>query len=63
MQNKPEKILVNTAELQALLSCGRHTAERIGKEAGARIQIGRAVRWKVTNIEEYLRDKDEIQTT
>ena len=55
-----EKLLVNTKELQTMLSCGRHTAERIGMEADARIQIGRAVRWKVQNIEEYLRSKTEI---
>lgn len=55
-----KKLLVNTKELQTMLSCGRHTAEWIGNDAGARVQIGRAVRWKVKKIEQYLEDKKEV---
>lgn len=55
-----EKLLITTPELQQMLSCGRHTAEKIGKEAGARIQIGRSVRWKVSNVKEFLREKQEV---
>lgn len=61
MNRTAEKLLINTKELQDMLSCGRHTAEKIGKEAGARIQIGRSVRWKVLNIKEYLKDKEVIE--
>lgn len=60
MSQNTEKLLVNTKELQEMLSCGRHTAEWIGNDAGARVQIGRAVRWKVKTIEQYLEDKKEV---
>lgn len=56
-----EKLLVNTKELQTMLSCCRQTAEKIGKDAGARIQIGRSVRWKVENIKKYLKDKEVLE--
>ena len=44
-----------------MLSCSRYTAEWIGREAGARIQIGRAVRWRVQDIKNYLKEKEEIK--
>ena len=59
LQKKTEKLLITTAELKEMLSCSRQTAEKIGKEAGARFQIGRAVRWKVNNIRDYL-NKQEV---
>ena len=55
MNQNTEKLLVNTKELQQLLSCSRQTAEKIGREAGARFQIGRVVRWKVSDIKDYLK--------
>ena len=58
MNQNTEKLLVNTKELQQLLSCSRQTAEKIGREAGARFQIGRAVRWKVQSIKSYLEQKE-----
>ena len=60
MKQNTEKLLINTKELQEMLSCGRHTAEWIGNNAGARIQIGRAVRWRVNDIKAYLQDKKEV---
>ena len=58
MNQTTEKLLINTKELQAMLSCSRQTAEKIGREAGARFQIGRAVRWKVQSIKSYLEQKE-----
>lgn len=49
-----EKITVNTAELQALLSCGRYSAVQIGEAAGARIQIGKRVFWNVEKVKNYV---------
>lgn len=46
--------LVDTKTLQKMLGCCYNTAVRIGKEAGARIQIGSAVRWRVSRISSYL---------
>lgn len=60
MKQNMDKLLVTTKELQGLLSCGYHTAQAIGNDAGARVQIGRAVRWKVKKIERYLEDKKEV---
>ena len=55
MNQNTEKLLINTKELQTMLSCSRQTAEKIGREAGARFQIGRVVRWKVSDIKDYLK--------
>ena len=60
MKQNMDKLLVTTKELQGLLSCGYHTAQAIGNDADARVQIGRAVRWKVKKIERYLEDKKEV---
>lgn len=60
MKTNTEKLLVTTPELQIMLACGRHTAIKIGTEAGARIQLGRAVRWRVSDIKAYLQDKKEV---
>lgn len=46
--------LVDSKELRAMLSVSQKTAEKIGKAAGARVTFGRAVRWKVDRINEYL---------
>ena len=58
MNQNTEKLLINTKELQAMLSCSRQTAEKIGREAGARFQIGRVVRWQVSSIKDYLEKKE-----
>jgi len=55
MNQNTEKLLIRTKELQTMLSCSRQTAEKIGREAGARFQIGRVVRWKVSDIKDYLK--------
>ena len=46
--------LISTETLQKLLSCCYRTAVEVGSRAGARIQIGKAVRWKVSRINDYL---------
>lgn len=56
-----EAILIDTEKLQELLSVSKKTAVKIGEAADARIQIGRAVRWKVSKIEEYLNTNKEIK--
>ena len=50
-----ERILVATAELCTLLSCGRRNAEKIGKLAKAQVQIGNLRRWNVEKIRYFLR--------
>lgn len=50
-----ERILVTTAELCTLLSCGRRNAEKIGKLAKAQVQIGNLRRWNVEKIRYFLR--------
>jgi len=56
-----EAILIDTKKLQEVLSVSHDTAVKIGEAAGARVQIGRAVRWKVSKIEEYLNTNNVIQ--
>lgn len=45
---------VNAEKLAAMLSCGQSTARKIGREAGARIVIGRRVLYSVGKIERYM---------
>ncbi len=47
-------ILVNTNTLQALTQSGRPLAVKIGELAGARVQIGKSVRWNREKVEAYL---------
>ena len=48
------KIMVSVENLAKMLDCGRVTAVRIGTEAGARVQIGKRVLFKMDKIERYL---------
>lgn len=48
------KVAVSAETLAALLDCGRSTAVKIGTEAGARIQIGKRVLFKMDKVNKYL---------
>lgn len=48
------KMAVDTKELQAMLSCGRETALKVGTEAKARFQVGKRVLWNVARVQDYL---------
>lgn len=39
-----------------VLDCGRHTALEIGKQAGAKVCIGRKLFWNVKRIQQYIDD-------
>lgn len=54
-----QKIAVDTKELQAMLSCGRDTAVKVGTDAGARIQIGKRVIWNVEKVQDYMNKLSE----
>lgn len=47
-------LALDTLQLAEALGCGRVAAETLGKEAGARIRIGRRVLWNVKKIQEYM---------
>ena len=47
-------LTVTADTLAGLLNCGKATAAKIGKDAGARIQIGRRVLYRVPLVERYL---------
>lgn len=51
------RICVDTTTLAGMLGCGILTANRIGREAGARVQVGRRVLYRVAAVEEYLEKK------
>ena len=51
---KVDKLLVNMDELCEILSCGRRRAEAWGKMAKAEVRIGRARRWNVKRLQEFL---------
>ena len=47
-------LLVDTETLKSLVLSGRKTAIEIGIAAGARVQIGRNVRWNREKVRKYL---------
>lgn len=52
--NTEVRLLVTTAELCDLLSCGRRNAEKIGTLAKSQIVIGNLRRWNVDKIRQFL---------
>lgn len=55
LERKTENaIYVNADTLAGMLDCGRATADKVGKAAGARVQIGKSVRYSVAKVEGYL---------
>ena len=53
-QQTDDSILLNMDSLQDALQCGRHSATRIAKEAGAEIRIGGRVLYNRKKIEDYI---------
>lgn len=53
-RNDPDVIAVDIEKLSAILSCGCATARKIGKQAEARIFIGRRVLYSVNKVQKYL---------
>lgn len=51
-----EKKLVDAEGLQILLSAGRGTAEKIGRDANACVRVGKRVLWNVEKIQKYLNE-------
>lgn len=52
--NTKNRLTVNANTLAGMLDCGRATAVKIGTEAGARVQIGTRVLFKVSEVERYI---------
>lgn len=48
------RLYVTLESLAGMLDCGRQTATKIGKQAGARVQIGKSVRYSVAKVQQYL---------
>lgn len=48
------KVSVNADTLAKILDCGRPTAVKIGEAAGARLQFGKRVLYKMDKIDKYL---------
>ena len=49
-----DRLYVTLENLAGLLDCGRSTATKIGVAAGARVQIGKSVRYSVAKVQAYL---------
>lgn len=54
MRDNKEFLTISVETLAGMLNCKRATAVKIGTDAGAKIQIGRRVLYKVSVIDEYL---------
>ena len=53
------KMAVGIDQLQTMLGVGRNTADKIGKDAGAVIHIGRRKLFNVNKVQAYLDQKAE----
>lgn len=49
-----QKVLLNTQELQAILSCGYSSAVKLGVAARARVSVGKRVLWNKDKVQAYL---------
>ena len=47
-------ICVSREVLPQLLGCGQATADRISREAGARVKVGKRILIKIDKLNEYL---------
>lgn len=56
-----DRITVNADTLAGMLDCGRATAIKIGTDAGARVQIGTRVLFKVAEVERYISELQKSQ--
>ena len=54
--NTSTPICVSRQELASILGCGQATADKLAKEAGARIKFGKRVLIKVDLVTKYLDD-------
>lgn len=52
--NWGDAVCVDALALSKILGCGRVTAAKVGKEAHARVQIGRRVLYNVRKIRDYV---------
>ena len=53
-QRHENAIAVNMDQLQAMLGVGRNTADKIGKDAGAVMHVGRRKLFNVGKVQRYL---------
>lgn len=53
-QRNENAIAVNMDQLQAMLGVGRNTADKIGKDAGAVMHVGRRKLFNVGKVQRYL---------
>ena len=51
---------IDITELMEYLSVGRQSADKVGKEAGAIIRIGRRKLFNVKKIQAYLDNQSEV---
>ena len=52
--NDNNAIMISVEQLQERLNCGYKTAVTIGKDAKARVSVGRRVFYNVKRIEKYV---------
>ena len=54
-------LFVGLEGLAAALDCGRNMADRIGREAGAKVKLGGCARYNLERVKEYLEKLTEEQ--
>lgn len=52
--NETNSIAVDIDKLQAMLGVGKNTADKIGKDAGAVIHVGRRKLFNVRKVQAYI---------
>lgn len=54
-----QRLCLTREELSAYLGCGQATADRVSREAEARIRVGRRILILTEKVEDYLRSSAE----
>ncbi|WP_343083958.1 hypothetical protein [Blautia producta] len=54
-----KRMCLNRRELSSYLGCGQATADRISREAQARVRVGRRILILTEKVDDYLRSSAE----
>ena len=54
-------VCVNRKEFMKILGCGQYTADKIARQSGARVEIGRLVLIYMPKVNQYLSDVTNLK--
>ena len=60
-ENANTPVCVNRKEFMKILGCGQYTADKIARQSGARIEIGRRVLIYMPKVNQYITDLTNLK--